>query len=70
MTEEQIKKASLYKLANRLYILGSMKPTQKVEDEYNLIVEEMWARNEIYKSNKGVKKMVRSKNERRNTRIK
>lgn len=61
MTPEQIKKASLYKLANRLYVLSNLKQTKRVEVEYNSIVDEMWSRSETLKGDKGVKKMVRKK---------
>lgn len=61
MTPEQIKKESLYKLANRLFVLGTYKQTKRVIDEYNLIVEEMWSKCELLKGDRGVKKMERKK---------
>lgn len=68
MNENSIKKASLYKLANRLYVLSSMKQNKRVVDEYNSIVDEMWSRSETLKGDKGVKKIERKKkhNERHN----
>lgn len=61
MTDNVIKKSSTYKLAGRLYILGSMKRTKKVVDEYNKIVDEMWDRCELLRGDKGVKKMELTK---------
>lgn len=60
MKEEKIKQSSSYDLAQRLFQLSQMKrQTKRVEDEYNLIVEEMWSRSELLKGEKGLKKMIR-----------